>query len=156
MEDNDIRNILRESGTKARDIIPILLRVQERFGFVPPSVLPAVARHVHRSESEVFGLLSFYRAFGLAPKGRHRIAVCHGTACHVRGCVALLEGLSKELGIEPGGTTSDGVFSLETVDCLGCCAIGPFGLIDGVFHPHWTPEEAIARIVELRAEEKSR
>jgi NADH-quinone oxidoreductase subunit E len=156
MEDFDIRDILREAGTKGREITSILLRVQDRFGFVPPAVLPAVARHVHRSESEVFGVLSFYRAFDLAPTGRHRIAVCHGTSCHVRGCVDLLEALSRELGIEPGGTTSDGGFTLQAVDCLGCCAIGPFGLVDDVFHPHWTPEEAIARIVQLRAEEKSR
>jgi NADH:ubiquinone oxidoreductase subunit E len=156
MDSFDIRDILREAGSKNRDLTTLLLRVQERFGFVPPSVLPDIARHVHRSESEIFGVLSFYRVFHLAPRGRHRVAVCHGTSCHVRGCSEVLDALSRALGIEPGATTADGAITLETVDCLGCCAIGPFGLIDGVFHPRWTPEDAVARIEELRAGEKNR
>jgi len=150
MNSFDIRDILHDAGTKSKDLIPLLLRVQERFGYVPPDLLPAIARHVRLSESEAFGLLTFYRVFSLEAEGRHRIGVCTGTSCHVRGGTAVAEALSGILGIGPGETSADGAFSLDTVGCLGCCAIGPFVVLDGVFHPRISPEEAVALVEQTR------
>lgn len=156
MNSFDIRDILRDAGTKSKDLVPLLLRVQERFGYVPPDLLPAIARHVRLSESEAFGLLTFYRAFSLEAKGRHRLAVCTGTSCHVRGGAAVAEALSDLLGIGPGETSADGEFSLETVGCLGCCAIGPFVVLDGVFHPRVSPEEVVALVGQARIKENGK
>jgi len=152
----DIRDLLRDAGTKSKDLTPLLLRVQERFGHIPPELLPSIARHVHLSESEVFGILSFYRAFSVEAKGRHRLTVCAGTSCHVRGGPSVVEALAKALGINPGETSADGAFSLETVECLGCCAIGPFLVVDGVFHPRISTEEAVTLVGRMRAEEEGR
>jgi NADH-quinone oxidoreductase subunit E len=138
----DILDILRESGAKQRHVIDILHRIQARFGHVPPAVLPAVARHVRISESELYGLLTFYRAFTLQPQGRHKASVCLGTACHVRGGEAVAEVLSQALGMKRGESTPDGRFSLETVNCLGCCAIGPVFVLDGTIHARVTPRKA--------------
>ena len=88
--------------------------------------------------SEVFGTASFYKAFSLEPKGEHIVQVCMGTACHVRGAPLILEELEKVLSIQDGMTTDDGLFTLETVNCLGACALGPIVCIDGEYHGNMT------------------
>jgi len=139
---NELDDLLKESGNRSRDVIPILHKVQEHFGHIPPAALPAIARRVHISESELYGVLSFYKAFTLKPKDAHTISVCMGTACHVRGGDRIVEELENGLGISAGKSTADGMFMLETVNCLGCCAIGPVMVIDGVPHAPITPESA--------------
>jgi len=150
----ELDDLLKDAGSRSRDTIPVLHQVQERFGHIPPAALPAIARRLHISESELFGVLSFYKAFTLRPRGRHTITVCLGTACHVRGGERIAEELENTLGIPAGETTADGWFTLETVNCLGCCAIGPVMVVDGVTHARTVPAAAREMIVKLRAGEK--
>ena len=86
------------------------------------------------SESEIFGVLTFYKAFSLKPRGEHLITVCMGTACHVRGAPMILDEFKRKLGIESGETTEDNQFTLETVNCVGACALGPIAIADGEYH----------------------
>jgi NADH:ubiquinone oxidoreductase subunit E len=126
--------IIAESGGGQRDLIPILHHLQSELGHVPPASIPVIARHLRISEAEVFGVLTFYKAFALEPKGKHVVTVCLGTACHVRGGVRIVEEFEKKLGVPSGRTTSDGEFTLESVNCLGCCAIGPVVAVNGRYH----------------------
>ena len=88
---------------------------------------------------EVFRVAHFYKAFTLVPRGRHLLTVCMGTACHVRGALRLLDTVEGQLNVSPGETTADRAFTLERVNCLGCCAIGPVVVLDDVYHDHMTP-----------------
>lgn len=133
-----IDDILKGFSSERKELITILHRVQEAFGHVPPEAFAGIARHLCISENDIFGVLTFYRAFSLQPKGRHVVKVCLGTACHVRGGAQIAEEVSRELSLPPGQTSPDGSFTLETVNCLGCCAIGPVVLIDGDYHGNVT------------------
>ena len=106
-------------------LIPVLQDIQEQWHYLPREGLEQVARRLELPISQVFRVATFYSAFSLQPRGRHLISVCTGTACHVRGAGRVLDGLQDMLGIEPGHTTSDNKFSLETVRCMGCCALAP-------------------------------
>ncbi len=138
----DIRDILHAAGGRPHDLIGILQTVQERFGHIPPAALPAIARHVRMSPGEVFGVLSFYPGFSLRPPARHVCEVCLGTACHVRGGAAVAESFGRALGVSPGEASSDGGVELKTVNCLGCCAIGPVLRLDGRIEARMTPSSA--------------
>ena len=131
----DIHDILKESGNHQRDLLAILHRTQAACGYIPAEAVPAIARHVHLSPSEVFGVLTFYKSFSLEPKGEFTITVCLGTACHVRGAAEIAGAFERKLGIKAGETTSDRKFSLEAANCLGCCAIGPFIVVNGTYYP---------------------
>jgi len=126
--------IIASSGAQQRDLIAVLHRFQSELGYVPPEAIPALARHLRISAAEVFGVLTFYKAFALEPKGRNVITVCLGTACHVRGGVRIVEEFERRLGVASGRTTPDGRFTLESVNCLGCCAIGPVVAVNGQYH----------------------
>ncbi len=151
---DELDDLLKEAGSRSRDTISVLHKVQEHFGHIPPAALPAIARRLHVSESELFGVLSFYKAFSLRPKDAHTISVCMGTACHVRGGDRVVEELEKILGISAGKSTPDGMFTLETVNCLGCCAIGPVLVLDGETHARITPAAAREIIGRVRTGEE--
>jgi len=106
-------------------LISILQAVQEDFGYLPPEALATVARHARVPRSRVYGVASFYSQFRFHPVGRHRVAVCRGTACHVGGARMILEELERTLGIAEGETSDDKEYSLETVACIGCCGLSP-------------------------------
>lgn len=108
-----------------RELIPILQRVQEEYGYLPEQEMMEVARFTGVSESKLYGVASFYAQFRFTPVGDTQITVCRGTACHVRGAQQILDEVSRHLGIEEGETTPDGKYSLETVACIGCCALAP-------------------------------
>lgn len=146
----DIRDVLREAGGRPRDLIGILRRVQDRFGHVPESVLPLVARHVRMTPGEVYGVLTFYPRFHLAPPARHTLEVCLGTACHVRGGNTVVAELERALGVAPGRSTPDGLFDFRTVNCLGCCAVGPVLRLDGRDEAGVTAERAKDILDEIR------
>jgi len=131
-----IDEILKEFSSDKRALITILHRVQEKFGYISAEAIPRIARHLKVTENELFGVLTFYRAFSLVPKGRHVVKVCLGTACHVRGGPMVLEEFERKLEIKAGQTTPDDEFTLETVNCIGCCAIGPVVLVDEDYHGH--------------------
>ncbi len=112
-------------------LITLLEEVQAKYGFLPEDKLRQIASQTGRSLVDVYGVATFYRAFSLKPRGRHVVSCCLGTACHVQGGPRIAEAFTQELGIRAGETTSDREFSLETVNCLGACALGPVVVVDG-------------------------
>lgn len=112
-------------------LIAALEQVQANYGYLPEEALRALAEKMNRSLVDVYNVATFYRSFHLQPRGKHLITVCLGTACHVRGAPRIVEEFERQLGIPAGQTTSDKEFTLETVNCLGACALGPVAVIDG-------------------------
>jgi len=121
-------------------VIPLLQAVQERFGYISERQLEEVAEYTGVPVSTVYGVVTFYSQFRLRPPGRHLIRVCQGTACHVLGAGEVLATLQEELGICEGETTGDGLFTLESVRCLGCCSLAPAIMIDEATHGRVTRE----------------
>jgi NADH-quinone oxidoreductase subunit E len=121
--------------------LAILQDMQRAFHFIPREGLKCVAEYLGCGLSELYSMATFYKALSLTPKGKHIIKVCDGTACHIRGSVTLLDALQRRLNIEPGKTTKDGLFTLETVNCLGACAIAPVMLVDDEYYGSLTIEK---------------
>ena len=107
------------------DLIPILQKTQEKFGFIPKEAVGRISRFLKISENQIYGVASFYSQFRFTAPGRNSIKVCLGTACHVKGGQILCEAVERELDLKPGETTADGRYDLERVACLGCCALAP-------------------------------
>jgi len=112
-------------------LISTLEEIQSKYGYLPEQELRAVAAETEHSLVDIYGVATFYRAFSLKPRGKHLVSVCLGTACHVRGGPAIAKEIGQQLGIEGGETTPDNEFTLETVNCLGACALGPVVVVDG-------------------------
>ena len=112
------------------DLIPLLQRTQEKFGYLPEEAIRNIAHDLRISENQIFGVASFYAQFKFVEPGKCTIKVCMGTACHVRGSVNILDEFRRRLGIDPEQTTPDKLFTLETVNCLGACALGPIVVFD--------------------------
>lgn len=144
---NDIGDILACYNRERESLIPIFQKIQEKLGYISEEASSAIAKHTGMSESEVFGVASFYTQFRFVPQGKQLIRVCLGTACHVRGGRRVLEELERKLGIRSGETTEDLKFSLEQVNCLGCCALGPVVVIGREYHGKVTPGK-VAEILE--------
>jgi len=117
-------------------LIQILLELQRGFGWLPEEALNEVSRQLGVPLTRVYQIATFYKAFSLTPKGRHLIRVCMGTACQVRGAPLIRDRVQHLIGVEPGGTTPDMRFTFETVNCLGCCAMGPVMTVDNDYHGH--------------------
>jgi NADH-quinone oxidoreductase subunit E len=115
-------------------LIQILLDLESGLGWLPKEALIEVSRQLRVPVTRVYQVASYYKAFSFAPKGRHSIKVCLGTACHVRGAGRVLEKMETDLGIKRTETTPDLKYTLETVNCVGCCALGPMVMIDGKYH----------------------
>ncbi len=130
-------------GTKGgrQALIPLLQRIQERFGYVPPQSLEPVARHLGLFPAEVQGVVSFYAQFSLTPKGRNIVRVCRGTACHVKGGKSILRVAEEKLGIQDGQTREDLLFSLETVACLGTCFLAPVMMVNRNYYGRLVPPQ---------------
>jgi len=122
-------------------LIQILLEIQYDNRWLPKEALARVSEQLGVPLNQIYQVATFYKAFSLVPKGRHIVTMCMGTACHVRGSPRILDRVQGALGIEPGETTSDLNFSLETTNCLGCCALGPVMVVDGEYHGHLSPAE---------------
>lgn len=133
-----LQSIVDKHQSLKKNLIAILLDIQEAENYLPPEALRYVAKALGIPLIDVIGVATFYRAFSLTPRGKHTCLVCLGTACHVRGGPKILEELERRLDIAAGDTTPDGQFTLETVACLGCCAIGPVVVVDGEYHGHAT------------------
>ena len=133
-------------------LIPILQDIQENYRYLPEECLTQIAEKLQIPLIDVYGVATFYQSFSLVPKGEHIIIVCLGTACYIRGGKKIVDILINELDIEPGETTEDKKFSLETVNCLGCCAIGPMVLIDDEYYGEMTPQKIIKLIKTLKRE----
>jgi len=120
-------------------LIPILQQVQQHYGYLPEPAMKLVAAHLGIPASEVYGVATFYAQFRFEPTGRHLCRVCRGTACHVRGGARVLREVERQMGIKPGETTDDMEFTLETVACIGACALAPTMTLDGNTHGQVKP-----------------
>jgi len=136
METSNIHDIIEKSGNGNGGLIAILEAIQREYTYLPETVLRQVSKETGKSMTDIYGVATFYKAFSLTPKGKHCVSVCLGTACHVRGGQKIADEFSQQLGIAPGETTPDKEFSLETVNCLGACALGPVVMVDGRYFPH--------------------
>ena len=115
-------------------LVSILQDIQEEYNYLPRESLKQVGKTLDVPFSQLYSIATFFKALRLTPRGRHLINVCMGTACHVRGVVKVMEAMERELGIKSGGTTDDLEFTLETVNCVGACALGPVVIVDGEYH----------------------
>ena len=126
-------------------LIPVLQKVQESLGYLPQEAITQIAKFLRVPESEIFGVLSFYAQFRTTPVGRNRVMVCRGTACHVRGGEGVLAAVERALGVKEEESTPDMEYSLETVACIGACALAPTMMINKSAHGRLTP----AKVVEV-------
>jgi NADH-quinone oxidoreductase subunit E len=129
------------------DLIPILQDIQGELGYLPPMAMEAAAKFCRISPVEVYGVATFYAQFKFSPGGRNTIMVCQGTACHVMGGARILDEVINRLGVKPGQTTTDGRFTLETVACIGACALAPAMFVNKETHGRMKPEK-IAEILD--------
>jgi NADH-quinone oxidoreductase subunit E/NADP-reducing hydrogenase subunit HndA len=120
-----IQDICKSFDNQAGDLINVLHKTQEAFGYLPAEVQQVIARELNISEAKVYGVVSFYAFFTMKPKGKHKISVCTGTACYVRGVEKVIEEIKDELNIEVGEVTPDGKFSLDCLRCVGACGLAP-------------------------------
>ena len=150
VESHKLAKILLKYHKKKEDVISLLQEIQEEFGYLPRPVLHVLSKEIRVPEHEIFGVATFYSQFTFNKPGEHKLRVCLGTACHVRGATSILEELQRNLGIEPGETSRDGKFSLETVMCLGACALGPILVLDEAYHGQMTPSRAQKLVQDKR------
>ena len=122
-----------------QQLIEVLLDVQEKNGFVSEEALREISQELAVPQIEVWRVANFYKALSLEPRGKHLITVCMGTACHVRTAALLVEECFSQIRMERGDTSVDGLFTIEKVNCLGACALGPIVVLDGIYHHHMTP-----------------
>jgi len=128
------------------NVIPLLQKTQEIFGFLPEESMREIARVTGKAAAEIYGVATFYAQFRFTPIGKHVMKVCHGTACHVQGADSLDTVVEQKLGVKPGSTTTDGEFTIERVACLGCCSLAPVVMIDGEVYGRLTGDK-LGRIV---------
>ncbi|TFH43896.1 MAG: NAD(P)H-dependent oxidoreductase subunit E [ANME-2 cluster archaeon] len=131
VDSKDILRIVEKHSSNSGRLIAILEAIQTEYGYLPEEALRIVSQKTGRSLVDIYGVATFYRFFSLQPKGKHLICACLGTACHVRGAPRIVAELEQQLGIKAGQTTADKEFTLEIVNCLGACALGPVVVIDG-------------------------
>ena len=134
-------------------LMMILSDIQKEYGYIPLEVQEIVSARTGVSVAEIYGVVTFYSFFSLQPKGKYVIGVCMGTACYVKGAQQIIDKFSEIIGIKPGETSADGLFTLETVACLGACGLAPVMTIDGEVHAKMTPETALALLEDIRKKE---
>ena len=139
---NNLESIFSRYPNATRDaLIPILQDVQDTHGYLSRDTIAHIGQFLNLPASKIYGVATFYNQFRFEPLGKYHIQVCRGTACHVKGSLAVLQTLCKELQIEPGATTLDGLFSIEVVACIGSCGLAPVISINGEFHAGVTPDK---------------
>lgn len=139
MDKQRIDQIINKHQGEASSLIQVLLEIQSENHWLPKDVLNIVSQKLQVPLSRIMHIASFYKAFSFVPKGRNEVHICMGTACHVRGADRVLETIQEQTGIKPGETDLELKFSLETVNCLGCCALGPVIEINGKTHGNVSP-----------------
>jgi NADH-quinone oxidoreductase subunit E len=156
MEATVVESILDRHDRAPSAIIAIMQDVQDEVNYLPEGTLRYVAGQLDIPVSKVFQLATFYRAFSLEPRGKHVLNVCTGTACHVRGAVKVLDTLERELGICAGETDQRLEFTLETVNCLGACALGPVVVVDGEYYGDVSSVKVTRLLKKIRREDTDR
>lgn len=149
-----VLEIIRRYGCQESNLIAILQDVQNEYKYLSEEALALIAEELGLSAAKVYSVATFYENFSLEAKGRHIIRICTGTACHVRKSQPIYDALRRELGLTGKKKTSaDGLFTLETVACLGACGLAPVMTLDGEVHAKMTPDEALALLAQVRAKE---
>jgi len=134
-----LESILDGRRSQPHQLIEVLQDVQEGLGYISEDSMRTVSKELGVPLMEVYRVANFYKAFSLKPRGKHVITICMGTACHVRGAHLLIDQVLGQLGLQPGSTTDDYLFTVERVNCLGACALGPVVVLDDKYHHHMTP-----------------
>ena len=132
-------------------LIMILQEVQGEYRHLPREAMEIISQRMDLALSQIYGVATFYKAFSLEPRGRHHVCVCTGTACHVRNSRSIVEKLERDLRISRGETTPDGEFTLETVNCVGACALGPIAVVDNKYWGHLTVSDVDRMLAAVRA-----
>ena len=163
MNEEHVLKILKKHEEQEGGLISILEDIQTKYRHLPEDALRIVAEKTGRPLTDVYGVATFYKSFSLKPRGKHLVSVCLGTACHVRRAPAVAKEFERQLGISPGDTTDDELFTLETVNCLGACALGPIVVVDGHYFSKVTPgrvkriiDKALAGLDEIDVESDER
>ncbi len=154
MELATLDQILEGKGKEPFDVIEVLQDIQQTYRYLPEDALCRVSEKLGIPLIEVFRLANFYKAFTLKPRGRHLLTVCMGTACHVRGALRFLDEVLFQLAVQPGETTEDGAFTVETVNCVGACALAPVVILDGKYYDHMTPRKLRDLLNSAREKDK--
>jgi len=153
VETQKAKTFMQKHDNQKKALISILQDIQAEFNYLPKEALQAVAETLEIPLIHIIGVATFYHSFSLEPKGEHQVTVCMGTACHVRGGPKILDEFEKKLGVESGQTTEDGLFTLETVACLGCCAIGPVVVVDSDYYAQTSIRKVRAILKKYKKEE---
>ena len=153
MSTPSLEQILEGRRSQPSQLIEVLQDVQEYNGYISQDVMRSVSKELGVPLIEVYRVASFYKAFRLKPAGKYVLTFCAGTACHVRGASLLIDQATSYLGVQPGDVTPDGLFSIEVVNCLGACALGPIVSVNGAYHHHMTPSKLRKLITALRVQE---
>jgi len=148
-----LEQMLEGRRSQPQQLIEVLQDVQENYGYIPQDAMRTVSQGLGVPLMEVYRVASFYKAFKLKPCGKNHLIMCMGTACHVQGARLLSEQAAGQLGVELGEVTPDGMFSVEHVNCLGACALGPIVRQNGSYHHHMTPGKLRKLIESLRRQE---
>ncbi len=141
MDIEKIDQIIDKHQCEAGSLIQILLDIQSENHWLPREALDRVSEKLHVPMSKIQHITTFYKSFSMVPRGRHEVHVCMGTACHVRGAQRVLDTVQDQIGIKAGETDVELKFSLETVNCIGCCALGPVMVVDGEYHGNIAPSQ---------------
>ena len=149
---NQILDLLRLYPREPESLIPLLQKIQETLGYLPPEAMEKVAAHLSIPESEVYGVATFYNQFRFHPPGKHPVKVCEGTACHVKGAGVILESWERRLKIKIGQTTPDREFSLDRVACVGCCALAPVTVVGEKVHGYMAPTKVDGLLLAFQLE----
>ena len=156
-EPKDLVETIERNGANG-SLISMLEEIQSRYRYLPQEAMILISERLGVPLSQVYSVATFYNAFSLVPRGKHTICVCTGTACHVRGAVQVLNRLETRLDVESGGTTHDRQFTLETVNCLGCCALGPVVVLDDEYEGQMTTKKVdklLKRVTHQEAAESN-
>ena len=150
----DISTIIEKHHGRKSAMLAVLQDIQAKYNWLPPKALEQVAAELGVPMIDVYSVATFYRAFSLTPRGKHICTVCLGTACHVRGAPFVLDRIQNELGIKPGCTTKDNNFTLETVFCLGACALAPIVVVDGNYFGQSTSQKVPNILVKYQKKKR--
>jgi NADH:ubiquinone oxidoreductase subunit E len=155
IEISEIMSLIKSHPIEKKSLIPVLQDIQAKYNYLPGIALTTLSKTLNIPLIDIIGVATFYRSFSLQPRGEHLITVCMGTACHVRGGPKILQEFERKLNISAGKTTEDKRFTLETVACLGCCAIGPVVVVDGEYHAQTTIRNVSTILKKYRKKEKN-
>lgn len=150
-----IDSLIDKYRNKKGNMIPLLQGIQEVYGYLPKEAFHKVSKETSIELSDMYGVATFYAQFRLKPVGKHIVKVCHGTACHVQNAKELTDALQDSLKVNDGDTTSDGLFTLESVACLGCCSLAPVLMIGDETYGKLTGDKAVRIVRDIKRQESN-